>query len=100
VLGPHGAACSMSAAGTCYDNAVAESFFRNPTKELVHGCAFKTRSEAYDAISDYIKNYYKAKRRHLAAGNQSPSTSSWHIRLSLRHSHINNLSGNAGELHI
>jgi transposase InsO family protein len=38
----------------------------------VHGCAFETRSEAYDAISHYIENYYNAKRRHSSAGNQSP----------------------------
>jgi len=71
-LAQHGAACSMSAAGNCYDNAVAESFFATLKKELVHGCAFETRSEAYDAISHYIENYYNAKRRHSAAGNQSP----------------------------
>ena len=56
MLSLHGAACSMSAAGNCYDNAVAESFFATLKKELVHGCAFETRSEAYDAISDYIEN--------------------------------------------
>ena len=72
LLHQHGARCSMSAAGNCYDNAVAESFFATLKKELVHGCAFETRSEAYDAISDYIENYYNAKRRHSAAGNQSP----------------------------
>jgi putative transposase len=72
LLARHGAACSMSAAGNCYDNAVAESFFATLKKELVHGCAFETRSEAYDAISDYIENYYNAKRRHSAAGNLSP----------------------------
>ncbi len=72
LLNRHGAACSMSAAANCYDNAVAESFFATLKKELVHGCAFETRSEAYDAISDYIENYYNAKRRHSAADNQSP----------------------------
>lgn len=72
LLDKHGLRCSMSAAGNCYDNAVAESFFATLKKELVHGCAFETRSEAYDAISDYIENYYNAKRRHCAAGNQSP----------------------------
>jgi transposase InsO family protein len=72
LLDAHGVRCSMSAAGNCYDNAVAESFFATLKKELVHGCAFETRSEAYDAISDYIENYYNAKRRHSAAGNQSP----------------------------
>ena len=72
LLDQHGVTCSMSAAGNCYDNAVSESFFATLKKELVHGCAFETRSEAYDAISDYIENYYNAKRRHSAAGNQSP----------------------------
>jgi putative transposase len=72
LLGKHGAECSMSAAGDCWDNAVAESFFATLKKELVHGCAFQTRSEAYDAISDYIDNYYNPKRRHSAAGNLSP----------------------------
>ena len=72
LLTQNGATCSMSAAGNCYDNAVAESFFATIKKELVHGCAFATRSEAYDAISDYIENYYNSKRRHSAAGNQSP----------------------------
>lgn len=72
LLDEHGLRCSMSAAGNCYDNAVAKSFFATLKKELVHGCAFETRSEAYDAISDYIENYYNAKRRHSAAGNQSP----------------------------
>jgi putative transposase len=72
LLDKHGLRCSMSAAGNCYDNAVAESFFATLKKELVHGCAFETRSEAYDAISGYIENYYNAKRRHSAVGNQSP----------------------------
>jgi transposase InsO family protein len=72
LLEKHGAACSMSAAGDCWDNAVAESFFATLKKELVHGCAFETRSEAYDAISDYIENYYNPKRRHSAAENLSP----------------------------
>jgi hypothetical protein len=51
---------------------VAKSFFATLKKELVHGCAFETRSEAYDAISDYIENYYNAKRRPSAARNLSP----------------------------
>jgi putative transposase len=72
MLERQGAKCSMSAAGDCWDNAVAESFFATLKKELVHRCAFQTRTEAYDAIADYIENYYNPKRRHSAAGNQSP----------------------------
>ena len=41
--------------------------------ELVHGCAFETRAEAFDAISGYIENYFNAKRRHSAAENMSPN---------------------------
>jgi putative transposase len=80
ILAQHGARGSMSAAGNCYDNAVAESFFATLKKELVHGCAFETRSEAYDAVAHYIENYYNAKRRHSAAGNRSP------IKFELAHS--------------
>ena len=72
LLEQHGARCSMSRVGDCWDNAVAESFFATLKKELVHRCAFQTRSEAYDAVSAYIENYYNANRRHSAAGNQSP----------------------------
>ena len=72
LLERNGAACSMSAAGDCWDNAVAESFFATLKKELVHGCAFATRSEAYDAISRYIDHYYNPKRRHSAAAFLSP----------------------------
>ena len=64
VLRRHGLRSSMSAVGACWDNAVAESFFATLKKELVHRCVFQTRSEAYDAISDYIENYYNARRRH------------------------------------
>jgi putative transposase len=72
LLHRHGLRCSMSRVGDCYDNAVAESFFATLKKELVHGCAFATRSEAYDALSDYIDNYYNHDRRHSAAGQLSP----------------------------
>ena len=72
LLERNGAVCSMSAAGDCWDNAVAESFFATLKKELVHGCAFQTRSEAYDAISRYIDHYYNPERRHSAAGFLSP----------------------------
>jgi len=64
VLRRHGLRSSMSAVGACWDNAVAESFFATLKKELVHRCIFQTRTEAYDAISHYIENYYNATRRH------------------------------------
>jgi len=77
-----GAACSMSAAGNCYDNAVAESFFATLKKELVHGRAFATRSSG--AIPPLATNH--------------PSPSSWRIPLSSRQGHTSDLSGKSGEL--
>jgi putative transposase len=65
--------CSMSRVGDCWDNAVAESFFATIKKELIHSYAFATRTEAYDAIADYIENYYNTQRRHSSAGNTSPA---------------------------
>lgn len=72
VLDEHGLRQSMSGAENCYDNAVAESFFATLKKELVHRCVFATRTEAYDAIGDYIENFYNAKRRHSAIGYATP----------------------------
>lgn len=73
-LEARGLVCSMSRAGNFWDNAVSESFFATLTKELVHGLLFATRTEAYDSISEYIDNYYNARRRHSANDYQSPNT--------------------------
>lgn len=72
VLAQHGLRQSMSGVGNCYDNAVAESFFASLKKELVHCHVFATRTEAYDAIADYIENFYNAERRHSAIGYRTP----------------------------
>ena len=73
MLGVHGINPSMSREGDCWDNAVAESFFATLKNELVHGCVFQTRTEAYDAIADYIDNFYNAWRRHSHNGFVSPN---------------------------
>lgn len=71
-LAAHGLIQSMSRAGNCYDNAACESFFASLKKELVHRVSFATRTEAYDAIADYIDNFYNPVRRHSAIGHRSP----------------------------
>jgi putative transposase len=71
-LAAHGLIQSMSRAGNCYDNAACESFFASLKKELVHRVSFATRTEAYDAIADYIDNFYNPIRRHSAIGHRSP----------------------------
>jgi len=63
---------SMSDAGNCYDNAVAESFFASLKKECVNRHAFATRTEAFDAIARYIDGFYNPTRRHSTLGYCSP----------------------------
>lgn len=62
---------SMSRSGNCYDNAYAESFFHTVKVELTHRHEFKTRTEARNAIREYI-DWYNCNRLHSALGYQSP----------------------------
>ena len=64
---------SMGRVGTCYDNALAESFFASLKNELVHRTAFPTREHARKAIANYIEIWYNYQRLHSAHGYCSPS---------------------------
>jgi putative transposase len=72
LLASWGVAQSMSGAGNCYDNAVAESFFASLKKECTSRGAFATRTEAYDAVARYIDGFYNPTRRHSTLGYVSP----------------------------
>ncbi len=63
---------SMSGTGNCYDNAVAESFFKTLKAEWVYQHTFKTRKEARTAIFDYIETFYNKERKHSSLGYLSP----------------------------
>ncbi|WDF66713.1 IS3 family transposase [Flavobacterium sp. KACC 22763] len=60
---------SMSRKGNCYDNAIAESFFKTLKVELVYQNKYKTKEKAEKSIADYIENFYNTCRRHSALGN-------------------------------
>jgi len=64
---------SMSRRGNCYDNAVAESFFKTLKKELVRKQIFLTREDAASKIFEYIEMFYNSKRRHSYLGYISPN---------------------------
>lgn len=64
--------CSMSRAGDCLDNAVAESFFATIKSELLYRARYRTFKEARDAIFEYIEIYYNRVRYHSANGYRSP----------------------------
>lgn len=63
---------SMSGAGDCYDNAVAESFFHLLKTEHVNLCTFRTREEAKNSIFEYIEVFYNRERIHATLGYLSP----------------------------
>ena len=72
ILSGQGIECSMSGRGSCWDNAVAESFFATLKIELDHDAAWRTRREAHRAVFDYIELFYNAERRHSTLGHLSP----------------------------
>jgi len=63
---------SMSRSGNCYDNAVAESFFKSIKTELTKNRKFETIKEARAAIFEYIEIFYNRKRLHSTLGYVSP----------------------------
>lgn len=63
---------SMSRRANCWDNAVAESFFKTIKYEFTNKLKFKTRLEAELAIFEYIEFFYKRKRLHSAIGYMTP----------------------------
>ena len=72
-LSSAGLRLSMSRAGDCLDNAVAESFFGTLKTELIYRHSWKTRAEARHAIHQYIFHFYNSTRQHSANGGLSPN---------------------------
>ena len=73
LLKKNGITCSMSDKGSCYDNAVVESFFASLKRERTNRRKYKTRDEARADVFDYIERFYNRKRRHGYVGNISPA---------------------------
>ncbi|TCV73131.1 integrase-like protein [Methylomonas methanica] len=72
LLKQHGIRQSMSRKGNCWDNAVSESFFHTLKTELIHHQNYRTRSEARQAVFEYIEVFYNRERLHSANGYLSP----------------------------
>ena len=62
----------MSRKGNCWDNAVAESFFKTLKAEWVNRYKYSSRSQAGLSIFDYIETWYNTYRKHSALGYLSP----------------------------
>jgi transposase InsO family protein len=63
---------SMSRRGNCWDNAVAESFFKTFKSELVNHVDFHTRAQARLATFEYIEGWYNRRRKHSSLDYQTP----------------------------
>ena len=57
---------SMSRKGNCWDNAVAESFFKNLKMEWVYQKKYRTRMQAALSVFEYIESWYNTDRIHSA----------------------------------
>jgi transposase InsO family protein len=60
---------SMSRKGNCWDNAIAESFFKTLKVELVYHHQYQTRQQAELSIFEYIETFYNTVRRHKQLNN-------------------------------
>jgi putative transposase len=63
---------SMSRKGDCWDNAVAESFFKIVKSELGYDIKFKTKKQASLILFEFIEAWYNRKRIHQALDYKTP----------------------------
>ena len=59
---------SMSRKGNCWDNAVAESFFKTIKVEWIYNFEYADQNQAKLSIFDWIESWYNRTRRHSALG--------------------------------
>jgi putative transposase len=67
-----GAQISMASVGNPYENAKAESFFRNLKMEEVYIKDYRTFEEAEKNIGEFIEEVYNKKRLHSSLGYLPP----------------------------
>ncbi|MEZ5974643.1 MAG: IS3 family transposase [Planctomycetota bacterium] len=72
LLRKHGLVCSMSRKGSCWDNAVVESFFGTYKQEIARHARWSSVAEARAATVGYIEAFYNRKRLHSTLGYRTP----------------------------
>lgn len=70
---------SMSRKGNCWDNAVAESFFKTIKYEWLYRFKFTSYNQLFESIEDYI-NWYNTERLHSSLGYLSPLEKEMNLR--------------------
>ena len=64
---------SMSRKGNCWDNAVAENFFKILKSEMVNHYEFETIWQAKNHVFEFIEGWYNKKRKHGYLGHKTPN---------------------------
>ena len=63
---------SMGAVGTCFDNALMESFWSRVQVELLDRRAWSTHLELATALFEYLEIFHNRQRRHSSLGMLTP----------------------------
>ena len=63
---------SMSRKGNCWDNAVAESFFKTLKTECIYHQNLNTIKQAELIVFEYVEIWYNRKRLHSSLGYLTP----------------------------
>ncbi|QLE00935.1 IS3 family transposase [Galbibacter sp. BG1] len=71
---------SMSRKGNCWDNAVAESFFKTIKYECIYRHSFKSYLQAYQIIENYIQ-WYNNVRIHSALDFKTPAEKELELKI-------------------
>ena len=64
---------SMSRTGNCWDNAVAESFFKSMKSEWTKWHQYQSFKQAKLSVFEYIETWYNVNRRHSALNYMTPN---------------------------
>jgi putative transposase len=62
----------MGAVGTCFDNALMESFWSRAQVELLDRQVWSTRLELATALFEYLEIFHNRQRRHSSLGMLTP----------------------------
>jgi putative transposase len=71
---------SMSRKANCWDNAVAESFFKTLKTECVYVQKFENQKQAATTVFEYIEVWYNRQRIHSALNYRTPVQMELHLK--------------------
>jgi transposase InsO family protein len=78
---------SMSRKGNCWDNAVAESFFKSIKYESINRYNFNNFNQLYVCVINYIY-WYNTKRIHSSLGYMTPLEKEREIKSNYKHRNV------------